>query len=243
MVTYGGAPMTQPLLREAMARLKCRFAQGYGLTETNCPATFLNPDDHVLEGPRTRLLGSVGRGYAGIKIRVADPATGRILGPGETGEIQINTPWRMLGYRNEPAMTAAVLDGDGWFRTGDGGYLDEEGYLFLGDRINDMIITGGENVMPSEVEQVLASHAAVAEAAVFGMIDPVWGEMVCAAIVSRPGEHVSKDDLLQFSRARLAHYKCPKQVVLVEELPRGATGKVLRRELRRRFQRRERAAP
>jgi acyl-CoA synthetase (AMP-forming)/AMP-acid ligase II len=239
IVTYGGAPMTQPLLREAMTHLRCRFAQGYGLTETNCPATFLNPEDHVLEGPRTCLLGSVGRGYAGIEIRVAEPATGKILGAGEVGEVQIRTPWRMLGYRNEPAMTAAVLDDQGWFRSGDGGYLDEEGYLFLTDRINDMIITGGENVMPSEVENVLASHVAVAEAAVFGVNDPIWGERIVAAVVSRTGQQISKDQLIQFSRARLAHYKCPKEIVVVDELPRSATGKVLRRELRVRFKRPE----
>jgi acyl-CoA synthetase (AMP-forming)/AMP-acid ligase II len=235
IVTYGGAPMTQPLLREAMERLKCRFAQGYGLTETNCPATFLNPEDHVLEGPRTRLLGSVGRVYAGIDIRIADPASGKILSAGEIGEVQIHTPWRMLGYRNEPAMTAAVLDEKGWFRSGDGGYLDEEGYLFLSDRINDMIITGGENVMPSEVENVLANHAAVSEVAVFGVNDPMWGESIVAAVVHRAGQQVSKDELIAFSRDRLAHYKCPRDVVVVDELPRGATGKVLRRELRVRF--------
>jgi acyl-CoA synthetase (AMP-forming)/AMP-acid ligase II len=239
IVTYGGAPMTHSLLREAIAGLKCRFSQGYGLTETNCPATFLNPDDHVLEGPRARLLGSVGRGYAGIKIRVADPATGKILGPGQVGEIQIHTPWRMLGYRNDTALTATVLDAEGWFRTGDGGHLDEDGYLFLSDRINDMIVTGGENVMPSEVETVLVSHAAVAEAAVFGVDDPVWGETVIAAVVNRTGHQISKDELIQFSRARLAHYKCPKEIVVVDELPHSATGKVLRRELRVRFQRRE----
>jgi len=242
IVTYGGAPMTQPLLREAIASLHCQFAQGYGLTETNCPATFLNPEDHVLDGPRARLLGSVGRGYADIKIRVADPATGKILAPGEVGEIQILTPWRMLGYRNRPDLTSQVLDDQGWFRTGDGGYLDEEGYLFLSDRINDMIITGGENVMPSEVETVLASHAAIADAAVFGVVDPIWGESVCAAVVTRAGHQVSKDELIQFSRARLAHYKCPKNIMMVEDLPRGATGKVLRRELRARFKKPEHTA-
>jgi acyl-CoA synthetase (AMP-forming)/AMP-acid ligase II len=235
IVTYGGAPMTQPLLREALERLKCRFAQGYGLTETNCPATFLNPEDHTLDGPRTRLLGSVGRGYAGIEIRIADPATGKILGPGAKGEVQIHTPWRMLGYRNEPALTAGVLDDTGWFRTGDGGHLDEEGYLFLGDRINDMIITGGENVMPSEVEGVLAAHGAVAEVAVFGVSDPKWGEAVCAAVVPRSGDKPEAAALIEFSRARLAHYKCPKRILFVSELPRGATGKVLRRELRARY--------
>jgi acyl-CoA synthetase (AMP-forming)/AMP-acid ligase II len=237
IVTYGGAPMTQPLLREAMSRLKCRFAQGYGLTETNCPATFLNPEDHALEGPRTRLLGSVGRAYAGIEIRVADPATGKILGVGEIGEIQIRTPWRMLGYRNDPTNTAKVLDEAGWFRSGDGGYLDAEGYLFLSDRINDMIITGGENVMPSEVENVLAGHPAIAEAAVFGVSDPVWGESVAAAVVHRAGQQASSDTLIQFCRDRLAHYKCPKQIIAVAALPHGATGKVLRRELRASFAR------
>jgi acyl-CoA synthetase (AMP-forming)/AMP-acid ligase II len=239
IVTYGGAPMTQPLLREAMSLLKCRFAQGYGLTETNCPATFLNPEDHVLEGPRTRLLGSVGRGYAGIQIRIVDPVSGKILNPGEVGEIQIHTPWRMLGYRDDPATTASVLNENGWFRSGDGGYLDEEGYLFLSDRINDMIITGGENVMPSEVENILAAHLGVAEAAVFGLSDPIWGESVCAAVVSRPGQQAAPDELIQFCRARLAHYKCPKEIFVLEELPHSATGKVLRRELRSRFKRRE----
>jgi acyl-CoA synthetase (AMP-forming)/AMP-acid ligase II len=239
IVTYGGAPMTQPLLREAMSLLKCRFAQGYGLTETNCPATFLNPEDHVLEGPRTRLLGSVGRGYAGIQIRIVEPVSGKILSPGEVGEIQIHTPWRMLGYRDDPATTASVLNGNGWFRSGDGGYLDEEGYLFLSDRINDMIITGGENVMPSEVENILAAHSGVAEAAAFGLSDPIWGESVCAAVVSRPGQQVAIDELIQFCRARLAHYKCPKEIFVLEELPHSATGKVLRRELRARFKRRE----
>ncbi len=241
IVTYGGAPMTQPLLREAMARLQCRFAQGYGLTETNCPATFLNPEDHVLEGPRTRLLGSVGRAYAGIEIRVADPATGKILGAGEVGEVQIRTPWRMLGYRNDPGNTAKVLDETGWFRSGDGGYLDEQGYLFLSDRINDMIITGGENVMPSEVENVLSGHPAIAEAAVFAVSDPVWGESVAAAVVHRAGQPVSNGELIQFCRDRLAHYKCPKEIFAVAELPHSATGKVLRRELRARFKRPEQA--
>lgn len=239
IVTYGGAPMTQPLLREAMSLLKCRFAQGYGLTETNCPATFLNPEDHVLEGPRTRLLGSVGRGYGGIEIRIVEPVSGEILGPGAVGEIQIRTPWRMLGYRNDPIATASVLNENGWFRSGDGGYLDEEGYLFLGDRINDMIITGGENVMPSEVENVLAAHSGVAEAAAFGISDPIWGESVCAAVVNRPGQQVAPDELIQFCRARLTHYKCPKEIFVLEELPHSATGKVLRRELRARFKRRE----
>jgi long-chain acyl-CoA synthetase len=239
IVTYGGAPMTQPLLREAMSLLKCRFAQGYGLTETNCPATFLNPEDHVLEGPRTRLLGSVGKGYAGIQIRIVEPVSGEILGPGAVGEIQIHTPWRMLGYRDDPVATASVLNENGWFRSGDGGYLDEEGYLFLGDRINDMIITGGENVMPSEVENVLAAHPAIAEAAAFGVSDPIWGESVCAAVVNRPGQQVATDELIQFCRARLTHYKCPKEIFALEELPHGATGKVLRRELRARFKRRD----
>ncbi|MBL8628459.1 MAG: long-chain fatty acid--CoA ligase, partial [Rhodospirillaceae bacterium] len=234
-ITYGGAPMPVALLREAISTLGAKFVQGYGLTETNSPVTMLRPEDHALEGPRAKLLNAVGRDYLDIKIRIVDTETGAVLKAGEVGEVQISTPWGMLGYRNQPDLTAAAYTSDGWFRTGDGGYLDEERYLFLCDRINDMIISGGENVMPSEVENVLTQHSGITEAAVFAVKDPKWGETICAAVVAKPGAAPVAEEVIGFTRARLAHYKCPREVVLIDVMPRNAMGKILRRELRARF--------
>ena len=235
VITYGGAPMPVALLREALVRFpNCRFVQGYGLTETNSPVTFLAPEDHALEGPKSK-LNSVGRDYLEIKVRVFNTEAGVPCKPGEIGEVQINSPWIMLGYRNQPELTAAAFTKDGWFRTGDGAYMDAEGYLFLADRINDMIITGGENVMPSEVENVLIQHPAVSEAAVFAIMDPTWGETICAGVVAKPGATATPDALIAFTRERLAHYKCPRRVEFIAAMPRNAMGKILRRELRVRF--------
>ena len=148
------------------------------------------------------------------------------------GEVWLRGPNVTPGYFNRPADTAAALTRDGWLRTGDGGYVDEDGYLFLTDRIKDMIVTGGENVYPVEVEEALAQHADVAEVAVIGVPHPHWGEAVKALIVPRPGARTEPDDLIAFARERLAGYKLPRSVDFVTELPRTASGKVLKRELR-----------
>ena len=149
------------------------------------------------------------------------------------GEVWLRGPNVMAGYANRPAETAAALTDDGWLRTGDGGYLDEEGYLFLTDRIKDMIVTGGENVYPIEVEEALAHHPAVAEVAVIGVPDPRWGESVKALVVARAP--VTSEELVAFARARLAGYKLPRSIELVEDLPHTPSGKVLKHELRRRY--------
>jgi long-chain acyl-CoA synthetase len=169
-----------------------------------------------------------------VEIRVVDPETGAEVESGEIGEVWLRAPNVMAGYFNRADETAAALV-DGWLRTGDGGYLDEEGYLFLTDRIKDMIVSGGENVYPVEVEEVLAQHPDVAEVAVVGVPDERWGETVMALVIPRRGTAPAADELVEYARGRLAGYKLPRIVRLVDELPRTPTGKVLKRELRKRY--------
>jgi long-chain acyl-CoA synthetase len=163
--------------------------------------------------------------------------SGEPLGARAVGEVWLRAPNVTPGYFNRPAETAAALTADGWLRTGDGGYLDEEGYLFLTDRIKDMIVSGGENVYPVEVEETLAQHADVADVAVIGVPDPHWGEAVKALVVPRRGMETPPEDLIAFARERLAGYKLPRSVDFVAELPRTPSGKVLKRELRERYRR------
>ena len=196
----------------------------------------LEPEDHDPGGPREHLLRSAGRPYPWVELRVVDPVDGRPLGPGEVGEVWLRGPNVTRGYFNRPAETAAALTPDGWLRTGDGGYLDEDGYLFLTDRIKDMIVSGGENVYPVEVEEALAQHADVADVAVIGVPDPRWGEAVKALVVPRGGARPAAEELIAFARQRLAGYKLPRSVDFVGELPRTPSGKVLKRELRERSQ-------
>ena len=170
-----------------------------------------------------------------MELRVVDPATGADRRPGEVGEIWLRAPNVMAGYYNRPAETAAALTADGWLRTGDGGYVDEEGYLFLTDRIKDMIVSGGENVYPVEVEEALAQHPAVDQAAVIGVPHARWGEAVKALVVLRPGAVAGAEELVAFARERLAGYKLPRSFEFVDELPRTPSGKVLKRELRERY--------
>ena len=166
---------------------------------------------------------------------MVDPATGGDRAPHEVGEVWLRAPNVMRGYYNRPDETAAALTDDGWLRTGDGGYVDEEGYLFLTDRIKDMIVSGGENVYPIEVEEALAHHPDVAEVAVIGVPHERWGETVKALVVPRAGAEPSPDELIAFARDRLAGYKLPRSIELVDELPRTPSGKVLKRELRERY--------
>ncbi|MGW8762923.1 long-chain-fatty-acid--CoA ligase [Streptomyces sp. NPDC055815] len=234
LIVYGAAPIAPALLRRAIHVFGCGFLQRYGMTEAGT-VTRLLPEDHDADGPRQHLLRSVGNTRTGTEIRIADLTTGEPAAPGAVGEIQVRSPHVTPGYWNRPEENSALFAGD-WMRTGDAGHVDEDGYLFLSDRIKDMIITGGENVFPIEVEAALAEHPGVAEVAVVGVPDDRWGEAVTAIVVPHPGvDRPDAQDVIDFARARIASYKKPRQVHFVEVLPRNEGGKVLKRELRRRF--------
>jgi long-chain acyl-CoA synthetase len=234
-ITYGASPITTTTLRAALRAFGCPMIGLYGLTETTGGVVHLDGDDHHTDGPRQRLLRSAGRPYPWVELRIVDPATGRDVLTGSVGEIWMRAPNVMAGYFNRPAETAAAITGDGWLRTGDGGYLDGEGYLFLTDRVKDMIVSGGENVYPIEVEEVLAQHPDVDDVAVIGVPDERWGEAVKALVVTRDGCAPEPEVLIAFARERLAGYKLPRSVDFVADLPRTPTGKVLKRELRERY--------
>lgn len=229
-ILYGASPIPLPLLREAIEVFRCGFVQMYGMTETSGTICALTPDDHHPEG--NLRMTSAGRAMMpGIEIRVQD-AEGAVLPAGQTGEIAVRAPLVMAGYWQRPDDTADVLDADGWFRTGDAGYLDTDGYLFIQDRVKDMIVSGGENVYPAEVEAALYEHPAIAEVAVIGVPSEKWGEEVKAIAVAKPGLAIDAAEVIAWARPRIAGYKLPKSIEVIEALPRGPTGKVLRRELR-----------
>jgi acyl-CoA synthetase (AMP-forming)/AMP-acid ligase II len=234
-IAYGASPITTPVLKAALRTFGCELFGSYGLTETTGTVVRLEPEDHDPEGPREHLLRSVGKPYPWVEMRIVDADTEAELGPGQWGEVWLRAPNVMAGYWGRPEETAAAITADGWLRTGDGGFVDDEGYLFLTDRIKDMIVSGGENVYPIEVEEVLAQHPDVADVAVIGTPHERWGETVTALIVARPGASASADDLVAFARGHLAGYKLPRVVEFVDELPRTPTGKVLKRRLRERF--------
>ncbi|HYG93523.1 MAG TPA: long-chain-fatty-acid--CoA ligase [Nocardioides sp.] len=238
LYTYGASPMPPPLLRAAMAAWPdTDFMQVYGLTEVAGVATHLLPEEHrdaEADGHPERLL-SAGRAIPGMELRVVDPATLEDLPTGEAGEIWMRGPQVMKGYLGKPEATAEVITEDGWFRTGDIGHLDADGYLYVSDRLKDMIITGGENVYSPEVERVLSEHPAVLECAVIGTPDEQWGEKVVAFVALKEGQSATEEEVIAFCRERLAHYKCPKSVEVTPALPRNATGKILKRELRAPF--------
>jgi acyl-CoA synthetase (AMP-forming)/AMP-acid ligase II len=231
--TYGAAPMPLPLLRAAMqAWPETDFIQVYGLTEVAGVATHLMPDEHRDAAHPERLV-SAGRPLPGVELRIVDPVTLEDLPVGEHGEIWLRTPQLMKGFLGKPEETAAVLVEDGWFRTGDMGRVDDDGFVFVEDRLKDMIISGGENIYSPEIERVLAEHPAVMEVAIIGVPDDTWGETVKAVVSLKPGAEATEEDLIAWCRDRLAHYKCPRSVDVVAALPRNPTGKILKRELRR----------
>jgi long-chain acyl-CoA synthetase len=205
------------------------------MTESVGPACHLPHDAHDLEGPLTDAPPATGFPDPGVQLRIVDPADGRRLGAGEVGEILLHMPRPNPTYWSLPDGARSSFDAEGWLHTGDAGFMDERGCLHLTDRISDMIITGGENVYPAEVEAVLARIPEVADAAVFGMPDPHWGQSVWAAVIPRPGLELDGAGVIEYCRAHLAHYKCPRKVVAVSDLPRNVTGKVVRRELRARL--------
>ena len=234
-ITYGASPITTPVLRAALRTFRCPLFGVYGLTETTGGVMQLRPEDHDADGARQHLLRSTGHPLPWVEMRIVDPASGRDCGPTQVGEVWLRAPNVMAGYYNRPNETSAALTPDGWLRTGDGGYRDEEGYLFLTDRIKDMIVSGGENIYPIEVEEVISQHPAVVEVAVIGVPHERWGETVMALVVCVPDSAVSGDELVAFARERLAGYKLPRSVEFVAELPHSPAGKVLKRELRARY--------
>jgi acyl-CoA synthetase (AMP-forming)/AMP-acid ligase II len=223
-VYYSAAPMPLSLLRRVLTRLGPVFVQLYGMTEGF--GTTLHKDQHVPDGrpEQIRRLASVGQAPAGVGIRILNDAH-QDQPVGQPGEVVIHTDTRMLGYWNNSVATAAALR-DGWYYSGDLGYLDEEGYLFLVDRKKDMIISGGENIYCREVEEAIAAHPGVADVAVIGVPDPEWGEAVRALIVKAPGAALTEAEIVQHCRELIASYKKPRSVVFLDELPRLTTGKV-----------------
>lgn len=225
---YGGSPTPPALLTRAMKAFGCRFYQVYGLTETGNMAVWLAPEEH--SDPTLERIGSAGRPYPGVEAKVID-RQGQRLGPREVGEICLRSPARMVEYWRRPEETAKTLI-DGWIHTGDAGYFDEAGYLYVSDRVKDMIIYAGENIYPAEVENALYDHPAVKEVAVIGVPDDKWGELVKAIVVVKPGQDPSPIELIAHARAKIAAYKLPKSVDFVSELPRTRSGKVKKEELR-----------
>jgi acyl-CoA synthetase (AMP-forming)/AMP-acid ligase II len=229
LIVYGGSPISEAVLREARARVGCEFAQCYGLTETTGPITLLTPEDHR---PGRDKLASCGRAAGDIAIMIAD-RDGAPLPVGETGEILVRGSVVMAGYASDAQATAATM-ADDWLRTGDAGYVDDQGYLFIRDRVKDMIVSGGENIYPVEVENALQAHPAVADVAVIGVPDQRWGEAVMALVVPAD-EGASMEAILAFCRDRIAGYKCPKEIRFTDVILRNAAGKILRREIRKPF--------
>ena len=233
-ISHGASPAALEVLRRSFELFDCELIHLYGATETAPLATIFRHEERFLDTDRAKSCGTV---PPGVAIRIVDgDGDGRVLAMGEVGEVAIKGPNVMKGYWNKPDQTAAVLDEDGWYRTGDVGRLDPHGYLFLVDRAKDMIVSGGENVYCTEVEDALYDHPGVLEATVFGIPDERWGESVHAVVVPRDGEELTAEALIAHCRDRIAGYKVPKSVTLQDEpLPKSGPGKVLKRELRAPF--------
>jgi acyl-CoA synthetase (AMP-forming)/AMP-acid ligase II len=228
-LVYGASPIAEDLLLRATGIFaNAELCQVYGSTESSAVATVLRPADH---NPARGKLRSCGKAHAGTEIRVVD-ADGNTMPTGQVGEVVLRGRAVMKGYwRNQTATDATFYPG-GWLRTGDAAYFDDEGFLFIYDRVKDMIVTGAENVYPAEVENAIFGHPAVADVAVIGVPDPRWGEAVKAIVVLRPGTTATEQDIIAYARERIAGFKLPKSIDFVAALPRNLTGKVLRRELR-----------
>lgn len=229
---YGASPIDQATLGAAMKVFGCDFCQGYGMTESTLAISMLRPADHVaaVEG-KPELLQSAGRPVLGTQLTIRD-TDDKAVAAGTVGEICIRGPQVMTAYWKLPEATEKAL-ANGWLHTGDAGYLDENGYLFIVDRIKDMIISGGENIYPTEVETALRQHDSVTDVAVIGIPDEKWGETVLACIVPADAESFDSEALDAYCREQLASYKCPKSYTTIDALPLNATGKVLKKELRK----------
>ncbi|MDM0109701.1 long-chain-fatty-acid--CoA ligase [Variovorax sp. J22R24] len=233
-IVYGASPISEAMLERAMAVLPgVRFVQAYGMTELS-PVATLNPAwAHMPEHRHRGKLRAAGRACLCCEVRIVDPE-GHEVPRGTVGEVAVRGPNVMQGYWNKPEQTAAAVRG-GWMHTGDGGYMDEDGFIFIVDRLKDMIISGGENIYSAEVENALSQHSAVAASAVIGIPSAEWGEAVHAVVVAKPGASASPEELIAHCKALIAGYKCPRSVELRDALPLSGAGKVLKTELRRPF--------
>jgi fatty-acyl-CoA synthase len=227
---YGAAPMPLELLKEAVRTMPTtKFLQAYGMTETSGTISVLPPEDHSLEG--NQRMRSAGKASPGVEIEVRGPDNAEVP-RGDIGEVCIRSPSNTAGYWRLPEATAKTIDPDGWLHTGDAGIMDADGYVYIQDRIKDMIISGGENVYPAEVESAIYGHPAIAEVAVIGVPSAKWGEEVKACVVAKPGHEIDEADVIAWARERIAAFKAPKSVDVIPAMPRNASGKILRRELR-----------
>ncbi len=242
VITYGAAPMPLEVIKKAMEVLPgVRFINAFGQTETASTITALGPEDHIITGTEAekekklkRLASSIGRPLPDVEMKVIDEE-GNELPPGEVGEIIARGPRVMSGYWKDPEKTTQALTKDGWLRTGDMGYRDEDGYFYLSGRADDLIIRGGENISPEEVENILYSHPKIEEVAVIGIPDPEWGQEPRAIVVLKKGEKATVDEIMEFCRAKLSSFKRPRSMIFVDSLPRNQMGKVLKRVLRQQY--------
>ncbi|QJY46785.1 long-chain-fatty-acid--CoA ligase [Pseudonocardia broussonetiae] len=231
-LSYGASPMPLPVMRGCLKLFPDVMHQVYGMTEQCGVVSSLGPEDHTDPAVEHRLI-SAGTPIHGVEIEIRDPATGDPVATGEPGEIWVRSAQVMGGYWGKPEATAAAITEDGWLRSGDGGHMDADGYVYVTDRIKDMIISGGENIYPAEIERVLAEHPSVADVAVIGVPDERWGEVPKAVVVAAPGAGIDEAALLAWCREHLAAFKCPKSVDVLDELPRNPTGKILKKDLRK----------
>ena len=236
-ITYGASPISEDLLRKSIDIFDCDFQQAFGMTEMVAGVTILTAEDHhraLTDKPG--LMRSCGRAAPFTKIKIIDPQTGAELPCNQVGEIIVQAPFMMQGYSQQPEKTAQAIQA-GWYHTGDGGYMDDEGYVYIKDRIKDMIISGGENVYPAEVENALASHPQIADSAVIGLPDQKYGQAVVAICVAT--DQLAPPDaesLIDSCRQKIAGYKIPRHYYFVDELPRNASGKLLKKDLREQFE-------
>lgn len=234
ILVYGASPISEDILKQSVALFGCKFWQAYGLTETTGAVFNLPPEDHVLDGPNLHRLRSCGIAGPGVEVRIVDDEGNDVPEVGDVGEIWIKSAQVMAGYWNNPEATAEAVV-DGWFKSGDAGYLDADGYLYIHDRVKDMIVSGGENVYPAEVENAMMSHPEIQDVAVIGVPDDRWGEVPKAIVVPVADSSPDADEIIAYARERLAGFKTPKSVDFATELPRNPTGKVLKKDLRAPF--------
>lgn len=242
VITYGAAPMPFEVINKAIKVMPwVRFINAFGQTETASTITTLGPEDHVIEGTEEerekklkRLTSSIGKPLPDVEVKIVDE-DGKALPPLEVGEILARGPRIMTGYWKDEKKTSQAITSDGWLRTGDMGWMDEEGYIYLAGRGDDMIIRGGENISPEEVENVLHSHPKIEEASVIGIPDMEWGQEPRAVVVLKKGETATSEEIIEYCRSRLAGFKRPRSVVFIDSLPRNQMGKVLRKKLREEY--------